>query len=378
MSSRSARGFLVPAAGSRAQRRNRLTPAWSADKTRSVPESDAIPRHAALLHDRVKKTFRHLRKRFERQRIGAYRLYDWTIPEVRARVDYYAGHVVVAEYERAQTRDLPGYLEALGQAAAEAVGAPSSHVHLKRRSTRQAGTAAGRYGRFGQSGQRMLVPERDLSFWVNLDDFIDTGLFPDHRETRALVRGWARDKSFLNLYCYTGAFSVAAARGGAKRVTSVDLSCDYLDWARDNLRENGLDPALFEFEACDCRDFLERASAAGRTWELVLVDPPSFSTLGAFGEEREFDILVDHVALLEAALAVTAPGGRLIFSTNHQRFTPSLDALPKSLCNRVQEITHRTIPEDFEGRGPFQPHPVHRCFVLERDDRVLDRDDRGS
>jgi 23S rRNA G2069 N7-methylase RlmK/C1962 C5-methylase RlmI len=294
-----------------------------------------IARQAEMLANRVRKSFRKLRGPFERWNVGAFRLYDRDIPEIRAAVDWYEGHLVVAEYEREQTA--PGWLEAMAAAAAQALEVPAERVHLKRRRT---GTA--RYEKLARAGQRIEVREGDLRFLVNLDDYIDTGLFADHRETRALVRGEARGAAFLNLFGYTGSFTCAAARGGARATTTVDASAAYLDWARDNLLLNGLSPGELVREEVD--DFLARAGS--RRWSLCVLDPPSFSDRGGFDVQR------DHRDLIERTLAVLEPAGVLWFSTNHQRFEPRLEGL------RCEETTAKTVPVDYRNRG------AHRSFRI--------------
>jgi 23S rRNA G2069 N7-methylase RlmK/C1962 C5-methylase RlmI len=298
------------------------------------------PRQAEMLANRVRKNFRRLHPRFEREGVGAFRLYDWDVPEIRAAVDWYEGHLVVAEYERAQTRESPGWLEAMGTAALEV---PQASVHLKRRRTRPA--RGQRYERLGRAGQRLAVRERGLRFSVNLDDFIDTGLFPDHRETRARIRAEADGAEFLNLFGYTGSFTCAAAAGGARRTVTVDTSEAYLGWARENLELNGLAGEPHELVREDARDFLARA---GRRFSLCVLDPPSFSTrAGASG----FEVQRDHRKLIESALATLLPGGVLYFSTNHQRFEPQLQGLGAT------EITRETAPPDYR-RTP------HRSFRI--------------
>ncbi|MFL5310432.1 MAG: class I SAM-dependent methyltransferase [Myxococcales bacterium] len=299
-------------------------------------------RQATMLANRVRKNFRRLHRPFEREGVGAFRVYDWDVPEIRAAVDWYEGHLVVAEYERAQTRETE-WLEAMGAAAASALEVPKGRVRLKRRRTRPARGA--RYGRLGRKGERIAVRERGLRFWVNLDDFIDTGLFPDHRETRARIRAEARGSEFLNLFGYTGAFTCAAAAGGARRTVTVDTSQAYLAWARDNLQLNGLDAADHELLRTDAREFLARA---GRRFTLCILDPPSFSTRAG---APPFDVQRDHRELIEGALSTLLPGGVLYFSTNHQRFEPRLAGL------RAEEITRATAPPDYR-RAP------HRSFRI--------------
>ena len=302
-----------------------------------------IPRQAEMLANRVRKNFRRLRRPFEREGVGAFRLYDWDVPEIRAAVDWYEGHLVVAEYERSQTRAAAGWLEAMGEAAAAALGVSAGHVHLKRRRTHPA--RGERYGRQGHGGERIAVRERGLRFWVNLTDYIDTGLFPDHRETRARVRAEADGRDVLNLFGYTGSFTCAAAAGGARRTVTVDTSAPYLAWAGENLALNGLAGPRHELVREDARDFLARC---GPRFTLCMLDPPSFSTRAG---AAPFDVQRDHRALVEAALAALEPGGVLYFSTNHQRFEPRLQGL------RAEEITRETAPPDYR-RTP------HRCFRI--------------
>ena len=298
---------------------------------------------AEMLGNRLRKNFRRLQGRFEREGVGAFRLYDWDVPEIRAAVDWYEGHLVVAEYEREQTRSAAGWLEAMGAAAASALGVEGGRVHLKVRRTRP--RTGERYPRLGQTGERLAVRERGLRFWVNLTDHVDTGLFPDHRETRARVRTEASGKEVLNLFGYTGSFTCAAAAGGAVRTVTVDTSAPYLSWARENLALNGLAGAQNELVRADARDFLARS---GPRFGLCVLDPPSFSTRSG---ALPFDVQRDHRALVLAALGALLPGGVLYFSTNHQRFEPRLEGL------RAEEITRETAPRDYR-RTP------HRCFRI--------------
>ncbi len=306
-------------------------------------------RHAEMLANRVRKSFRRLRPAFERRAIGTFRLYDRDIPEVRATVDWYEGHLVVAEYARRQTDEIPGYVDTLARAAAAALDVPPENVHVRSRRTRPA--EGERYARLGASGRFLDVREGALRFRVNLDDYLDTGLFPDHRETRALVAAESRGKRFLNLFGYTGTFTCSAAAGGASGTTTVDRSPAYLRWTRDNLERNGLWSPRHRLVASDADPFLEAAVRGEPRWDLCVVDPPSFSTRrGA----PAFDVQRDHRVLLERALAVLAPRGVLFFSTNHQRFAPRLDGLR----GEVREITAATVPIDYRNRH------VHRCWRI--------------
>jgi 23S rRNA (cytosine1962-C5)-methyltransferase len=277
-----------------------------------------LEEQARMLANRVRKNFRKLHPRFERQGIGAFRLYDRDIPEVRAAVDWYEGHLVVAEYAREQTRGVP-WLETVARAAAEALSVPPERLHLKIRSS------ATKYPKLGHTGKRIEVRERDLKFLVNL----------------ARVRAEARGATFLNLFAYTGSFTCAAAAGAAAGTTSVDASETYLDWARENLRLNRLSGELVR---SGVDEFLRDAGA--RRWTLCVLDPPSSSDSGG----RLFEVQRDHRSLIERALSVLSPAGVLWFSTNHQRFIPALGGL------RYTE--EDTVPEDYRNRA------AHRVFRI--------------
>jgi 23S rRNA (cytosine1962-C5)-methyltransferase len=295
-----------------------------------------LDEQARMLANRVRKNFRKLQPGFERRSIGAFRIYDRDIPEIRAAIDWYEGHLVFAEYAREQTSKLP-WAEAMARAAAEALEVPWERVHLKKRRTGE------KYERLARRNQLTSVREGDLRFLVNLDDYIDTGLFADHRETRARVRAEARDARFLNLFAYTGSFSCAAGKGGAREITTVDASQNYLDWAGENLKANGIDGQLVR---ADVGEFLARAGP--RRWTLCVLDPPSYSDHGG----KVFDVQRDHRALIEQTLLVLEPGGVLWFSTNHQRFEPQLDGL------RFTE--EDTVPIDYRNRA------AHRAFRILR------------
>jgi 23S rRNA G2069 N7-methylase RlmK/C1962 C5-methylase RlmI len=304
---------------------------------------------AVMLANRVRKRLAQFQKRFGREGIDCFRLFDRDIPEIRAVVDWYAGHLVIAEYVRKQTG--PEWLPTMARAVAEMLKVPPERVHLRRRNTGQG--EGPRYAPLADTRHRFEVRERDLRFWVNLDDRLDTGLFPDHRDTRVLVRKMAQGADFLNLFAYTGAFTCAAAAGGARSTTTVDRSSTYVDWARDNLELNRLAGPQNRMVRADVEDFLDRARAEGQQWNLVFVDPPSFSNRK--GVDVGFDVARDHPDLLRRVLAVTAPGGIVLFSTNHQRFEPKFEGLAVA---SIEEITESTIPEDYRNRQ------IHRCWRI--------------
>lgn len=312
---------------------------------------------AEMLANRVKKRFKHLHKRFVRRNIEVFRLYDWDIPEIRAVVDWYAGDLVVGEYMRQQS--VPEWLPMMGEAVSRALDVPTANLHLKQR---RAGAQDGkRYERFDHSERKRIVAERDLRFYVNLSDFVDTGLFSDHRETRRMVREMAEGADFLNLYCYTATFSCYAAKGGARSTVSVDRAETVLAWARDNMDLNGIPVENNEMVQADTFDFLKRAKRDGRAFDLAVVDPPSYSTTQS--RNAAFDILNDHPRLLAETLAVMKPGGVIFFSTNHQDFHPRFEELPNMVSAdivEIREITDATVPEDYARKR----QPIHRCWRM--------------
>jgi 23S rRNA G2069 N7-methylase RlmK/C1962 C5-methylase RlmI len=312
---------------------------------RVTPED--VARHAEMLGNRVRKNHRKLAKAFEREGVGAFRLYDWDIPEVRAVVDWVEGHLVVAEYVRTQTEHLEDYPGTLARAAGAALGVPEENLHVRERRTRP--DRGERYGRLGRGGAVVEVRERALRFWVNLDDYLDIGLYGDHRDTRRMVGEMSAGKAVLNLFGYTGTFTCWAAHGGARSTVTVDASRRYVDWARDNLELNDLADPRHELVASDVAAFLDRER---RAFDLVIVDPPSFST--RYGR-RDLDVVRDHPELLRRVRQRVAEGGTVLFSTNHQRFEPRLEGLPYA---SVEEITERTVPRDYRNRT------IHRAFLL--------------
>jgi 23S rRNA G2069 N7-methylase RlmK/C1962 C5-methylase RlmI len=306
---------------------------------------------AAMLANKVKKRFKHLHKRFAAQNIEVFRLYDGDIPEIRAVVDWYAGHLVIAEYKRKQSS--PEWLLVMGAAVADALNVPADHIHLKERFV---GAQEGnRYERLDHTDRKIVVPERDFLFYVNLWDYVDTGLFSDHRNTRQIVREAADGKDFLNLYCYTGSFSCYAARGGACSTVSVDRSETAIRWARDNMNLNGIDEVSNTLIQADTFDFLNRAKREKRSFDLAVVDPPSFST--SRDKMHEFDISSDHPRLLSAVVSVMNPCSTIYFSTNHQNFVPHLDRIE---IREATEITAKTIPEDYARKNKT----IHRCWKI--------------
>jgi len=305
---------------------------------------------------RLAKRFKHLSKWARRQGIEAFRVYDRDIPEVPLVIDWYAGWLHAAEYERPHERteiEHEVWLDKMIEAAAAELGVPPNQTFLKVRKRQRAG---GQYEKVDARRAVITVHEGGLAFEVNLSDYLDTGLFLDHRQTRAMVRAEAEGKRFLNLFCYTGSFSVYAAAGGAHETTSVDLSNTYLDWTRTNLAKNGFkDAGRHRTIRDEARAFLEhRANRGEPPFDLVVCDPPTFSRSAK--SETPWDVERDHAELVELVARNLAPGGVVYFSTNFRRFHLAEEPLAKRYT--IREITRQTIPEDFRNER------IHRAWRL--------------
>ena len=305
---------------------------------------------------RLAKRFKHLAKWARRQGIEAFRIYDRDIPEIPLVIDWYAGWLHAAEYERPHERtdiEHDVWLDKMIEAAALELGVPVNQTFLKVRKRQRAG---GQYEKVGEREAVLTVREGGLEFEVNLSDYLDTGLFLDHRQTRAMVRAEAEGKRFLNLFCYTGSFSVYAAAGGAAETTSVDLSNTYLDWTRTNLSKNAFkDAGRHRIVRDEARAFLEhRAKRAEPPFDLVVCDPPTFSRSAK--SETPWDVERDHADLLGLVAQNLAPGGVVYFSTNFRRFHLAEEPLAKLYT--IREITRQTIPEDFRNDR------IHRAWRL--------------
>ncbi len=308
----------------------------------------AAPTPSALLN-RLEKRARHLERWAAREDVTAYRVFDRDIPGYHFAVDRYADWVAVHEYpwKQGDPRHEARRAELLA-ALPVALRIDPAHVITKVHQRHRWGES--QYEKRGDS-RRLEVAEGGLRFEVDLGPYLDTGLFLDHRRTRALVREQAAGKRFLNLFCYTGSFTVYAAAGDAAATTSVDLSQAYLDWLQRNLELNRLAAPKHERVRADVLQWLPEAARAGRRFDLIVLDPPSHS--GSKRMEKGFEIQRDHPRLLAQTLALLSPGGTLVFSTNYQQF--ELGAVAG--CT-VLELTPGSLPEDFKGKRP------HRVWTL--------------
>jgi 23S rRNA (guanine2445-N2)-methyltransferase / 23S rRNA (guanine2069-N7)-methyltransferase len=312
---------------------------------------------AQMFANRLRKNLQRLEPWAEREHIDCFRIYDADMPEYAFAVDLYgrgARHVYVQEYAPPKTVDHESAGERRREALSvlpEVLGVPISQVHSRVRKPQK---GAQQYEKRDAQGERHAVQEGGLKFWVNFRDYLDTGLFLDHRIVRGMLRGWANGADFLNLFCYTGSATVYAAAGGARTTTSVDLSNTYLDWAHENLLLNGFGDRKHELYRADCLQWLEEQEAKGPLFDLIFIDPPTFSNSKRM--EGVLDVQRDHVGMIRRSLQLLRPSGRLVFSTNYSRFR--IDA--NSLADLdVDDISAQTVPRDFERHAR-----IHRCFVI--------------
>jgi 23S rRNA G2069 N7-methylase RlmK/C1962 C5-methylase RlmI len=320
------------------------------------------PRAAEMLTGRLQKNRRHLGRWAKREGITCWRVYDRDIPDVPVTIDDYEGRLVLADARHARTGEEldRGWLDDVVAATTATLAPLELHVKERRRmADRQASGV--QYQRLGDQGAWHEVGEGGRRFLVNLADYLDTGLFLDHRQTRAMVAAEARGRRFLNQICYTGAFTLHAAAAGAASSVSVDMSNTYLDWATENLARNRIDAGRHPLERADVLAWL--GAYRGPRFELIVVDPPTFSNSKKM--TASFDVLRDHVALLTAVARVATPDAVIWFSTNHRGFR--LD--PRAAGPRaLEELTARTVPPDFAHSRPHRAWRFAPAVEDARDD----------
>ena len=321
--------------------------------------------------NRLRKNATHWRKWARRRGISCFRLYDRDIPQFPFAIDWF--EAVAPRHEtRLHVQEIDtgwkieadahaAWLDAVREAICAACGVPAARLHLKRRE-RQRGTA--QYGKTGAAAQAFVVEEAGCRFEVDLDSYVDTGLFLDHRPLRARVAESVARRAaagagtrFLNLFAYTGSFTVHAARAGAGGSTTVDLSNTYLAWAARNFKLNGIDPRRHRLLRADVLAWLPPALAAKERYDLIVLDPPSFSNSKKM--QGVLDVQRDHARLLAQCHALLAEGGEFWFSTNLRSF-----AMDGDLARRLglRDITAPSVPEDFRRPGK----PPHRAWYAKK------------
>ena len=325
-----------------------------------IREVDLEGAGGAMVFNRLRKNLKNLGRWARQNDISCYRLYDADLPEYAVALDLYDcegllyGHV--QEYAAPQTID-PKVAERrlleFMAAAGKALDLPEERLILKVRK-RQRGSE--QYEKQASKGRFHLVREGSLKFRVNLEDYLDTGLFLDHRLTRELIRSLAPNTRFLNLFAYTGTATAYAVSGGARSSLTVDLSSTYLEWARANLDLNGLGGESHHFLKADCLVWLERPDQNSAPFDLIFLDPPTFSSSKSM--EGTLDIQRDHVALIRGCLRILSPEGQLIFTCNQRKFRLDFESLADLY---IEDIGKKTLPRDFE-RNPR----IHAGWLIRR------------
>jgi 23S rRNA (guanine2445-N2)-methyltransferase / 23S rRNA (guanine2069-N7)-methyltransferase len=339
-------------------------PTPPASSPAEMPAPLALTGGADAFANRLRKMSKHYAKWARRGGVSCYRVYDADLPDYSVAVDIYEGAgadagrtwVHVAEYAAPADVDPAKASARLGDVLAvvpEVLGVDPANVFLKRRE-RQRGSA--QYDRMSRRGVVGVVGEGGLLFEVNLSDYLDTGLFLDHRQTRAILRDTASGTRFLNLFAYTGTASVYAAAGGAVSTTTVDLSPTYLEWAGRNMSRNGFPAQNNVREQADVQAWIEAARRRGDRYDLVFCDPPTFSN--SKRAEDTWDIQRDHGRLIAGISEILSEGGTLVFSCNRRKFALDEDALAAAGLTAT-DITARTVPKDFERRAW-----VHHCWTI--------------
>jgi len=332
--------------------------AASAQRPAEAVRADWSARPGAVMFaNRLRKNLKLLDPWARGEGVDCFRVYDADMPEYAFAVDLYGRetrHAYVQEYAAPKSVNVESARERRLEVLAvlpEVLSLPVSHVHSRVRKPQK---GAEQYEKRESLSERHVVREGGLKFWVNFRDYLDTGLFLDHRIMRSLLREWAKDADFLNLFCYTGSATVYAAAGGARSSCSVDLSNTYLDWAHENLLLNNFGGSQHELFRDDCLNWLESQAVWGARFDLIFVDPPTFSNSKRMA--GVLDVQRDHVGMIRRSLKLLRPAGRLVFSTNYTRFKldqTSLEDLD------IEDISERTIPRDFERNSR-----IHRCFVM--------------
>ena len=340
-----------------------------------VPDMFGGAEHVVDVHDetssqfasRLRKVYKERRKWARREGVSCYRVYDADLPGYAAAIDLYTGagedegktFVHVAEYAAPSSIDELKARHRMSDILAitpVVLGVPPECVFSK---TRRRDRGGSQYRDAGERSFVATVEEDGSLFEVDLAGYVDTGIFLDHRDTRHMVGEMAAGGDFLNLFAYTGTATVHAAACGARTTCTVDMSATYLDWARRNMANNGFSGRAHRFERADVMQWITSARRDRRLFDLVFVDPPTFSNSKSMGR-RTWDVQRDHVELLIGVSRLLREGGRAVFSCNLRTFKPDFESLEKYGVE-IEDITAQTIPHDFE-RNPR----IHKCFIVRR------------
>lgn len=317
---------------------------------------DDVSPQAEMFANRLKKNVRHLAKWARKNQLDCYRVYDADLPDYAVAIDVYGDYVHVQEYAPPADIDplkASERLDEVMQIIPAVLGVKEDKVALK---LRQKQRGSNQYESQAALRQRFEVRENDLRFWINLTDYLDTGLFLDHRITRQMLAENSRNKAFLNLFAYTGSATVYAAAGGAKSTTTVDMSNTYLGWARDNMQLNNFVGEQHQFIRADVLAWLNEPATQDLRFDLIFVDPPTFSNSNKM--EGVFDIQRDYSDMLHKVAGLLNPGGEIFFSTNRRDFKLDVSTLQGL---EIKDISKATLPPDFERNSK-----IHYCWRIQK------------
>ena len=322
-------------------------------------QAEPLTPGAEMAYNRLMKNLKEITPLMKEQGVECYRIYDADMPEYSASIDIYMGKwVVVSEYAAPDTIDPEDAKRRLGElvrATEKATGIDEDFIYVKERS-RQKGK--GQYTRLAANNKMMVARENGVRFLVNFTDYLDTGIFLDHRPVRMMIQEMAKDKRFLNLFCYTGTATLSAIKGGALSTVSVDASSTYLAWMEENLKLNGYSTVF--------GNLLYKSDVIDWLWDtydkfdLIFCDPPTFSN--SKDRRGSFDVQRDHVKLIDAAAMHLSPGGTLIFSNNYRKFKLDPEVMEKYV---VEDITEKTIGDDFK-----RDMKIHHCYLIRKKIKV--------
>ncbi|PNL90508.1 bifunctional 23S rRNA (guanine(2069)-N(7))-methyltransferase RlmK/23S rRNA (guanine(2445)-N(2))-methyltransferase RlmL [Aggregatibacter aphrophilus] len=319
------------------------------DRTSSVSSEVAVD-----FANRLQKNIKKIEKWAKQQGLDAYRLYDADLPEYNLAVDRYADHIVVQEYAALKNIDENKARQRLLDAVNATLNVTSIETNKLILKVRQKQKGTNQYEKLANKGEYFYVNEYGAKLWVNLTDYLDTGLFLDHRLTRKMLGEMAQGKDFLNLFAYTGSATVHAALGKAKSTTTVDMSNTYLNWAEQNLLLNDIEGKQHKLIQADCLQWLEKCD---RQFDLIFVDPPTFSNSKRM--EDSWDVQRDHIKLMTNLKRILRPNGTIVFSNNKRGFKMDFAKLEELGLSAV-EISHKTLPLDFE-----RNKQIHNCWLVQ-------------
>lgn len=310
--------------------------------------------------NRLKKNQQKISKWAQKEGLDCYRIYDADLPEYNVAIDYYAGYLVIQEYAAPKTISeeiAKRRVTDIIRATIDVTQISASNIILKTRERQKGQT---QYQKLANAAQLLTIKEYNVNLLVNLYDYLDTGLFLDHKQTRRLLGNMAKGKDFLNLFAYTGSATVHAAKGGAKSTTTIDMSNTYLNWAKENMTLNGLVGRQHQYIQADCLQWLENRQQMGITtkeqYDLIFIDPPTFSNSKRMKDS--FDVQRDYVQLLTQLRTLLRPEGTIVFSNNKRHFKLDHDALAEANL-KAENISERTLPLDFS-----RNKHIHNCWLI--------------